>query len=160
MAMKINFDELDGEHHGHVPWVRTKHCIIFRWSPLRMKTSCHVQVLILVCLVQKFREETEGKAPAFRDRAAFVEVTKIACALLALTYVLWEKLKSMQKDQGEENFQQAISNLRTALMPASQHIPDDVREVLGDDKAAVTTAPQPTPPGSQPYPYFSPRPST
>jgi len=44
----------------------------------------------------------------------------------------------MQKDQGEENFQQAISNLRTALMPASQHIPDDVREVLGDDKAAVT----------------------
>jgi len=100
LAQNIDYESLDGEHHGHVPWV-----------------------LILIKLVQEFRAANDAKAPAFRDRSHFVEA-----------------LKKMRRDSDEENFQQAQANLRTALMPASQQIPDDVREVLGDDKAATTDA--------------------
>jgi len=98
LAQRVDFANLDNEHHGHVPWV-----------------------LILVKLVAEFREANEGKAPAFKDRSYFVE-----------------KLKEMRRNSDEENFNQAQANLRTALMNASQQIPDEVREVLGDDKAATT----------------------
>jgi len=91
-------EAMDNEHHAHVPWV-----------------------LIVIQLVQQFREANDGKAPAFRDRSFFVEA-----------------IKKLQRNPDEENFKQAIANLRLALMPANQHIPDEVREVLGDDKAAVT----------------------
>lgn len=91
-ASETDLAGLDDEHHSHVPWV-----------------------IIVIQLVNQFRQENDGNLPKFGDRAWFESA-----------------LKAMQRVPDQQNLVQAKAGLRSALMPVVRTLSDEAREVLDD----------------------------